>query len=165
VEFNPTPDGKPRWFSATKVPVKNKEGHVIGIAGISREITECKRVEEALRESEQRFKLISWATKDAVWDWDLQTNQIWWGEGLQKIFHYSVERVEATAAWRLDRIHPDDRVKVSHVIEQALEGGMEFWSKEYRFQRKDGSYASVFDRGYVMRDDHGKPYRMIGAVM
>jgi diguanylate cyclase (GGDEF)-like protein/PAS domain S-box-containing protein len=108
---------------------------------------------------------MAWATKDAVWDWDLQTAQIWWSEGLQKVFHYSSEMVQPDPEWRLERIHPEDRVKVNRVIDQALEGGMEFWSKEYRFQRKDGSHADIMDRGYILRDEAGKAYRMIGAMM
>ena len=56
------------------------------------DITAQKEAEEALRQSEERFRLMAWATKDAVWDWDLRTNQIWWGEGLQKIFHYPADR-------------------------------------------------------------------------
>jgi diguanylate cyclase (GGDEF)-like protein/PAS domain S-box-containing protein len=54
---------------------------------------------------------------------------------------------------------------VNRVIAQALDGGMEFWSKEYRFQRKDGTYADIMDRGYILRDATGKPHRMIGAMM
>jgi diguanylate cyclase (GGDEF)-like protein/PAS domain S-box-containing protein len=165
IEFNPTPDGQPRWFSATKVPIQDDAGNVIGIVGISHDITERKQVEEALRQSEERFKLIAWATKDAVWDWDLQTNQIWWGDGLQKMFHYSSETEQSSAEWRLSHIHPEDRAKVQRVIDQALEGEMEFWSKEYRFQKKDGTFADIMDRGYILRDDLGKPYRMIGAMM
>ena len=294
IEFNPTPDGQPRWFSATKVPFKNEAGQVIGMVGISHDITQrtlaeealqeaeakyralvenmpavvyvdladesrktifinsriqemlgyspddwitkpdlcidivhpedsermwkaldeseadgrfaCdyryvardgrvvwvrdeaillkkegerpsvwqgvmlditaqKEAEEALRQSEERFKLMAWATKDAVWDWNLQTNQIWWGEGLQKIFHYSPETSESNPEWRLKRIHPEDRAKVNRVIDQALSGGMDFWSKEYRFQHHDGAYTDIMDRGYIMRDDRGRPYRMIGAMM
>jgi diguanylate cyclase (GGDEF)-like protein/PAS domain S-box-containing protein len=165
VEFNPTPDGQPRWFSATKVPVKDEAGRVTGIVGISRDITERKQIEEALGQSEERFKLMSWATKDAVWDWDLHTNQVWWGEGLQKIFHYSSETVQTNSDWWFDHIHPEDQAKVHRTIEQALEDGMEFWSKEYRFQRKDGTYADMMARGYIMRDDAASPYRMIGAMI
>src|SRR5689334_13546934 len=91
VEFNPTPEGRPRWFSATKVPIKDENGNITGIVGVSRDITMNKQAEEALRISEERFRMISWATKDAVWDWDLKTNQVEWGAGLQKIFHYSPE--------------------------------------------------------------------------
>jgi diguanylate cyclase (GGDEF)-like protein/PAS domain S-box-containing protein len=129
------------------------------------DITAQKEAEEALRQSEERFRLMAWATKDAVWDWDLQTNQIWWGEGLQKVFHYSSEMTQTNPEWRQDRILPEDRVKVQRVIDQALEGGMEFWSKEYRFQRRDETYADIMDRGYIIRDDKGKAYRMVGAMM
>ena len=165
IEFNPTPDGQPRWFSATKVPIKNPNGSVIGIVGVSRDITLLRQVEEALRQSEERFRLMAWATKDAVWDWNLQTNQIWWGTGLQKIFRYASETAQTDKEWWLGHIHPEDKYKVDRSIDQALEAGMEFWSKEYRFQRVDGTYADVMDRGYIIRDDDGKPYRMIGAMM
>ena len=165
IEFNPTSDGQPRWFSATKVPIKDEKGNVTGIVGISRDITQRKLAEEALSQSEERFKLIAWATKDAVWDWDLLANQIWWGDGLQKIFHYSSDFIQPNPEWRLERIHPEDRQKVNHTIDQALLLGMEFWSKEYRFQRKDGTYADIMDRGYILRDDRGHPYRMIGAML
>jgi len=165
IEFNPTQDGKPRWFSATKVPIKDSMGNVIGIVGVSRDITEQKQSEEALSQSEERFRLMAWATKDAVWDWDLQTGQIWWGAGLQKIFRYSSETLETDSEWWRDRIHPQDLVKVDRVISQALEGGMEFWSKEYRFQRVDGTYADIMDRAYIIRDKDGRASRMVGAMM
>jgi diguanylate cyclase (GGDEF)-like protein/PAS domain S-box-containing protein len=129
------------------------------------ERSELKQTEAALRQSDERFKLMTWATKDAVWDWDLQTNQIWWGEGLQKVFHYSADTTRTDPDWRLEHIHLEDRDKVSRAIDQALEGGLEFWSKEYRFQRKDGTFADIMDRGYILRDDLGRPYRMIGAMM
>ena len=165
LEYNPTPDGKPRWFSATKVPIKDEVGGVTSIVGISRDITERKQAEDALQQSEERFKLMAWATKDAVWDWDLQKNQVWWGEGLQKMFHYSSETAEPTPEWWHEHIHPDDREKVKRTIHQAVHGGMEFWSKEYRFQRKAGTYADVMDRGYILRDKDGNAYRMVGAML
>ena len=165
VEFNPTPDGKPRWFSATKVPIKDEHGEVSGIVGVSRDITMQKQSEEALRQREEQFRLVSWATTDAVWDWDMQTNQIQWGAGLQKVFHYDSEITQTDLEWWRDHVHPEDRDKVRRSMNQALEGGMEFWSKEYRFQRKDGTYADIMDRAYILRDDTGKPYRMIGAMM
>ncbi|HEY2980917.1 MAG TPA: PAS domain S-box protein, partial [Anaerolineales bacterium] len=165
IEFNPAPDGKPRWLSATKIPIKDKQGRVTGLVGVSRNITGIKQAEEALHQSEERFRFMSWATKDALWDWDLQGNKIWWGDGLQKILHYPSGAAQPDPEWRLDHIHPEDRVKVDQVISQALEEGMEFWSKEYRFQRHDGTYAEIMDRGYILHDETGKPYRMIGAMM
>jgi diguanylate cyclase (GGDEF)-like protein/PAS domain S-box-containing protein len=158
-------DGRVVWVRDEAVLLKNEGERPSVWQGVMLDITAEKEAEEALRQSEERFKLIAWATKDAVWDWDLRTNQIWWGDGLQKIFHYSSETAQSSAEWRLEHIHPEDRAKVTRVIDQALEGGMEFWSKEYLFQKKDSTYAAIMDRGYIIRDDTGKPYRMIGAMM
>jgi len=158
-------DGHIVWVRDEAVLIKNEGERPSVWQGVMLDITAQKEAEEALRQSEERFKLMAWATKDAMWDWDLQTNQIWWGEGLQKVFHYSSETAPPDPEWRLERIHPDDRDKVNRVIDKALEGGMEFWSKEYRFQRKDGTYADIIDRGYILRNDTGKPYRMIGAML
>jgi len=108
---------------------------------------------------------MSWATKDALWDWDLRNKQILWGEGLQKMFRYPSETQQTEPEWKHAHIHPQDREKVDRSMNQALEGGMEFWSKEYRFQRFDETYADVMDRGYILRDDKGTPYRIIGAMM
>ena len=165
IEFNPTKDGQSRWLSATKVPFKDSAGRVVGIVGVSRDITQRMHAEEALRLSEERFRLMSWATKDAVWDLDLNTNRIWWGTGLQKVFHYASDVTETDREWWLAHIHPQDQQKVDRSMKQALEAGMEFWSKEYRFQRVDGTYADIMDRGYIQRDEHGTPYRIIGAMM
>lgn len=118
-----------------------------------------------LNQSEERFRFAAWATKDAIWDWNLQTDIIQWGTSLQKMFNYPAEIIETTDSWRLDHIHPQDKPKVERSIKQVLENNMEFWSKEYRFEREDKTYASIMDRGYVLRDEIGKPYRIIGAMM
>jgi diguanylate cyclase (GGDEF)-like protein/PAS domain S-box-containing protein len=159
-------DGRPVWFHDEAVIVRDAQGQPQYIQGIKFNITERKQAEEALSQSEERFRLMAWATTDAVWDWDLQTNQVWWGAGLQKILHYSSSETELTNyEWWSEHIHPEDKYKVDHSINQALEGGMEFWSKEYRFQRVDGTYADIMDRAYIMRDTAGKAYRMVGAMM
>jgi diguanylate cyclase (GGDEF)-like protein/PAS domain S-box-containing protein len=135
------------------------------VGSFSRDITDRKRIDKELARSEERFRLVTYATNDAVWDWDLSADQIWWNQNIRRLFGYSTEQVRSDVEWWESRLHPDDRQKVMASLQSTLEGGQEFWSKEFRFRRADGTYAHVFDRGYVTHDEHGKPVRILGAMM
>lgn len=126
---------------------------------------ERKRSEEALRKSDERFQLVTRATNDAIWDWNLQTDELWWNVGFQKLFGYTAEEVGTTVDSWTGRVHPDDFERVNNAIYQLIESGQQNWADEYRFLRRDGSYAFVKDRGYVVYDDNGKPLRMLGSMM
>lgn len=126
---------------------------------------ERKKAEEALRQSNERFELVTRATSDAVWDWNLQTNEIWWNEGFHKLFGYRPHEVGKSLDDWAKRLHAEDTERVSRSIKRAIDSGQTNWSEEYRFRRKDGSYAFVIDRGYVVRDDNGRSVRMLGSMM
>lgn len=122
--------------------------------------------ESALRsESQQRFEIVAQSTNDVVWDWNLVTNTIWWNEGMRSLFLYEAEDVGLDIEWWIERIHPEDRGRVIAGINRLLETGQQAWSGEYRFQRKNGGYATVFDRGSLIYDDQKRPIRMIGALI
>jgi PAS domain S-box-containing protein len=127
---------------------------------------DMKALNEALSQSEKRFQLIAQVTNDAIWDWDLLTDYAWWNTGIQTIFGYTVDEIEFHINWWRERIHPEDRKRVisgtSHVLD--ADSTEQFWFSEYRFRRVDGSYVYVTDRGFVIRDHHGKPIRMIGGM-
>ena len=125
----------------------------------------AERLVRALRESQDRFQFVARATNDAVWDWDLVSHALWWNEGVSTLFGYTPEEVGPDITWWYETIHPDDRDRVKGDINAAVERGAESWSGEYRYRRADGSYANVFDRGYVLHDGDGRPTRMIGAMM
>ena len=114
-----------------------------------RDVTQRRTVEQELRQSEERLRLVARATSDAVWDWNVGTDVVWVGEGFQTLFGTRAdEPLRAVDAWA-ERVHPDDRERVrAGRADRGRERG-EFWSDEYRFRRGDGSYADVFDRGYV----------------
>jgi PAS domain S-box-containing protein len=125
----------------------------------------AERLVRALRESQDRFRFVARVTNDAVWDRDLVSQALWWNEGVGTLFGYTPEQVGPDVAWWYETIHPDDRERVKSDIHAAVERGAESWSAEYRYRRADGSYALVFDRGYVLHDGDGRPTRMIGAMM
>ncbi|MEX2223643.1 MAG: GAF domain-containing protein [Candidatus Rokuibacteriota bacterium] len=125
----------------------------------------AERLVRALRESQERFQFVARATNDAVWDWDLVSQAVWWNEGLGTLFGYTPEQVGADVSWWYEAIHPEDRERVVTDIHAAVDRGAESWSAEYRCRRADGTYAHVFDRGYVLHDGDGRPTRMIGALM
>ena len=130
----------------------------------ARTLAARKQAEEARRKSDERVRLISRATNDAVWDRDLQTDALWWGEGYTTLFGYPAEEIEPTLSSWTARIHPEDASRVIKGIKLFIDAGGQLWSDEYRFQRRDGSYVYIFDRGYVIRNDAGVPVRMIGAM-
>ena len=120
--------------------------------------------ERALREGLQRSLIVARATNDAVWDWNLASDTVWWNEGFETLFGHRRADVEPGAASWTSRLHPDDQARVVAAIHAAIDGGGETWSDEYRFRRADGTYAHVFDRGYVLRNADGHAVRMIGAM-
>ena len=114
---------------------------------------------------EQRLQYVVRATNDAIWEMDLATDQVWRGEQFNTIFGYSPGEVEPTIAWWSSQIHVEDRARVLAGMQSIIAGRESLWSSEYRLRRGDGSYAYVFDRGYVVRDGEGHALRLIGAKM
>jgi PAS domain S-box-containing protein len=135
------------------------------VSVLFRDIEERKRAEAALRASEERYRLVTRATNDAIWDWDLVGDHILWNEALGTAYGYDVTQIGPSGAWWLDKIHPDDRAGVETDIRATIAGSMSEWSHEYRFRRADGTYADVLDRGYMVRGPRGEPVRMIGAML
>jgi PAS domain S-box-containing protein len=121
--------------------------------------------DEALRESEERFRIVAKVTADVVWDWNLVTDTRWWGEGLMTLFGYDPARIEAGPESWFNRLFPDDAERVMSEVRSAIAGGGSGWSSEYRFVREDGTVAQVRDRGYVIRDGRGKAIRMVGSMV
>jgi PAS domain S-box-containing protein len=129
-----------------------------------RALMRLREAEQALRQSEERFRLIANATSDALWDWDLVTHEVWSSERLRPFFGYAPEHVCMDPKWWYAHVHPEDRPRVLAGIRAALENGSSSWSDEYRYARANGSYSYVSDRGYILRDRMGKAIRMLGAM-
>ncbi len=128
-------------------------------------VAKQKCTAELLEESELRFRILARATNEAVWDWNLQTNAQWWNRNVQTLFGYPEEEIEFDREWWTQHVHLEDRERVCSGLFARVNGNKDFWSAEYRFRRADGSYANIFDRGYILRDRQGRGVRMIGSMM
>jgi two-component system, chemotaxis family, CheB/CheR fusion protein len=115
--------------------------------------------------SEERFRMVSQATNDAIWDWDLVNNKVWWGDAFEKLFGHGLESHESDRAYWAEKVHPADLQGVQESIYSIINSNEKQWSFEYRFRKSDNSYAVILDRGYVLHDEYGTPYRMLGSML
>jgi two-component system, cell cycle sensor histidine kinase and response regulator CckA len=157
------PDGTRVEINVSIVPHHGPAG-IIGVFGIARDITERARVEARIRESEERHRLVARATHDVIYDWHLDTGELYWSDALRSVFGYEPAQSRTIGFWE-SRIHPEDVARVKEQAERVLAGADEFMEVEYRFRRADGSYASTLDRAFVVRDDRGRPVRMVGSFL
>lgn len=119
-----------------------------------------------LSQSEERFRLVTKATNDTIWDWDLGKNRMWWSEAFYAAFGYDKnDNGIFNSAFKLEKIHPADRKRVTDSIYQHINSGTRQWSAEYRFMRADATYASILDRASILHDEQGMPYRMLGSML
>jgi PAS domain S-box-containing protein len=139
-------------------------GERVGTYAMYHDITEREKAEEALRRSEERYRLVAQASNEAIWDSDILADRQTWNGAIETMFGYPAGH-ETNTAWWEEHIHPQDRERVLAGINAVLQNGGEMWSEEYRFRRSDGEYSTIVDRGYVVRDAGGEPVRMIGSML
>ncbi|QZD68632.1 PAS domain S-box protein [Pseudomonas sp. 3-2] len=158
-------NGERFWASGELMPLYDEDQTHLGFVKILRDRTQEHLFGRAMTETQERYRLAVKATSDAVWDWDLQTNQIIWNQALQQAYGFPLENVDPSGDWRFARIHPQDQARVQASMRAAIEGDGTTWSAEYRFCCQDGSYAEVLDRGHLIRNPAGQAERMIGAML
>lgn len=135
-----------------------------GIAVYFQDITARKQARLALIESEQRYRFVAKATSDVIWDWDVRSARIYLNSAIQTVLGYPDTDVESDERWWWDHVHQDDRTRLRTSLDAVCAGTSETWSGEYRYRRADGTYADIFDRAWIVRDESGAVTRMIGAM-
>lgn len=113
------------------------------------------------RRDQDRLLLLAAATDDAMYDWNFDTRDFWWGAGVTKLLGSTTD---ATARWKYDQIHPADVDRVRASFEAARFSNAMRWNEEYRARRADGTEIEVEDRAYFLRDASGRAYRTIGIL-
>ena len=152
------------WLLVDAIPVFNNKKELLYVICTFNDITARKKAEDALIESNERFKYASEATSDALWDWDIETNKIFVGESYNLLFGYQFDNNVIPGEFCESLVHPEDKEDYENSIENAFIENKQKWSHEYRYLKSDGTYAFVSDKAIIIRDENGNPVRMIGAM-
>jgi two-component system, NarL family, sensor histidine kinase UhpB len=123
-----------------------------------------KESAECAKDTITRYKALGNATNDAIWDYDMKTEKIFYNERLVSTFGYSKEELSDNTNWWENNIHELDKDRVLKRMNNLLERNKTSWEDEYLFRCKNGEYKIVYDRSYIVRDEVGKPIRLIGAM-
>ena len=127
------------------------------------QIARRERAIERLEASEERFALAVRGANDGIWDWNLQTHEAYVSPRWKEIVGYRDDELPNLESSFFDLIHPDDMPRVNETVKRHLENGEPFRA-ELRLRHKDGSYRWIVTRGEAVRDENGRPMRMVGSI-
>lgn len=141
----------------------NNQGKVEFMISVGTDITERKQIEEDLRHSEERMRLVLNATNDGIWDWNPITHEDYLSPRWKEIVGYQADELPNIDSIFFELIHPDDKASVIQSITNHFEKHAPY-RVEMRLRHKNGSYRWVLSRGEAVRDADGKPVRMVGSI-
>lgn len=156
-------DGKQAWMDANKIPLHDPDGKVVGILATVEDITERKQAEEELRKSRERFELAVLGSRDGLWDWELETNEVYFSPRWKNMLGFEDGELQNNWDEWKKRIHPDDSDRVLADVQACLDGLTPYSEAEYRLLHKDGGYRWVLGRGAALFDANGRAIRMAGS--
>jgi PAS domain S-box-containing protein len=155
-------EGKRVEVLATLFPIHQQSGELQALAGVLRDITRRRNVEDHLERSEEKLRLATQAAGVGIWDWDVENDRLIWDAQMYRL--YGIEESQFTHAydaWQKG-LHPQDRARGDAEIQAGLRGEKDF-DTEFRVVWADGSVHMIRALAQVQRDAEGKPFRMIGT--
>jgi len=157
-------DGSWRWISAEADVERNEKGEPVMMMGSHIDITERKRIDLALQESNARWQFALEGAGAGVWDWDVSAGTVFFSKRWKEMFGYREDEIGTGIEEWSSRVHPEDLPRVMADLQPHLDGVTASYTNEHRVRCKDGSYKWILDRGLVItRDPAGKPLRVVGT--
>ena len=156
--------GTHRWLESHAVPLHNEQNEIIGVLSITRDISDRKQAETALKENEARMRLALEAADMGTWETNLLTGTLKESERMGPMFGLPPGQANPDVdSWR-SRVHPDDLERVLAQLEDAIAGRSEY-DTQYRALWADGTMHWIAAKGKVLRDETGKPVHVVGVAM
>ncbi len=141
--------------------IEGKNGRKMA-GGVAFNYSEIYESEKKLSKANERLKHITSITSDAIWEWDMLSDQIFRNEKLTTMIGFQVEDTKELSWW-LSRVHPEDRDQLNKKLKEVTDKSLHSWKSEYRFLCADGEYKNMLDRGFVIYEN-GMPVKMIGSL-
>lgn len=160
------------WFDYPKLGMRfvsvayfpyYENNQIAGVVATRRDITEQRKIENALIESEARFKLAMAATNDGIYDWNLVTNEIYYSPGWKRMLGYADDELENNFSVWEALTHPDDVKKSWKMLHEHLAGKRERFEMEFKMKHKDGHWVEILSRANATFDENGKAVRVVGT--
>jgi PAS domain S-box-containing protein len=156
-------DGERRLLAWWCQAVKDANGQVVGALSTARDVTDHRRMEESLRQSEARLRQAAEAGNVGLWDWDLGNNRVYYSPEWKRQIGYEDHEISDDFNEWESRVHPDDRGPSLQTIRSFVENPRPGFEIEFRFRHKDGSYRWILAKGSFVYDAGGKACRMLGS--
>jgi PAS domain S-box-containing protein len=156
-------DGNYRWVEDHGLPIRDAAGRAIRLVGCVSDVTKRRSMEEALRNSEQRYATAMQAINEAVYEWDIATGEMYYSPRLYDLIALTPQELSTRQQW-LDRVHPEDLPHHRAAIVAHLKGETERLEVEYRYRHADGSWHWARQHGVASRDRTGRAYRVSGST-
>jgi PAS domain S-box-containing protein len=150
-------------YLSIKFPIFDTTGTIYAIAGLCTDITERKRMEEALQQSEERYQRAVAFGSVGVWDWNIETGEIYIAPNLKAMLGYADHELLNTIDDWASLVHPDDIEAVMEAAHAHLRGETPTYEIEHRMLHRDGSIRWIIVRGHAVRDEQGRPIQMAGT--
>jgi PAS domain S-box-containing protein len=155
-------DGSWRWMEGVGTNLLH-EPMIAGIIANVRDVTDRRRAEDLLRESQQRFALAVDGAKDGIWDWNVQTDEFYASPRMREILEIGNTRARTVDLFG-ERVHPEDLEHLRSGWRRHQRGTDTHYEVEYRLRAADGTYRWLLARGATVRNLEGTPYRMVGSL-